>query len=69
MATGTLKMFNADRGFGFIATEDGSPDVFVHISALERGGIMDPRKGMRLTFDLVQDRKSGKMAADNVQEL
>ena len=57
MASGTLKMWNADRGYGFIADDSGGPDMFLHISALQAAGI-DPeniRKGERLTFDVEKD--------------
>lgn len=67
MTTGTVKFFNTTKGFGFIQPEDGSTDVFVHISALERSGITSLDDGQKVTFDVVKDRKSGKNAADNVQ--
>ena len=68
MATGTLKMWNADRGFGFIGDDAGGPDVFLHVSALQSAGI-DPddiRKGERLTFDIESGRE-GKTQASNVR--
>jgi cold shock protein len=68
MARGILKMFNADRGFGFIKAEDGGDDVFVHVSAAERSGIQ-LQQGMRLGFDLGQDRKTGKSRAENLRLL
>jgi cold shock protein len=67
MATGTLKMWNAERGFGFIADDAGGPDMFLHVSALQSAGI-DPddiRKGERLTFD-VENTREGKTKASNV---
>ena len=67
MTTGTVKFFNTTKGFGFIQPEDGSTDVFVHISALERSGIRSLDDGQKVTFDVVQDKRSGKNAADNVQ--
>ncbi|MDX0409031.1 cold-shock protein [Sinorhizobium medicae] len=67
MATGTVKWFNATKGFGFIQPDDGSPDVFVHISAVERAGLQDLKDGQKITYELVKDRKSGKMSADNLQ--
>lgn len=67
MTTGTVKFFNTTKGFGFIQPEDGSTDVFVHISALERSGITALDDGQKVTFEVVKDRKSGKNAADNVQ--
>jgi len=69
MTTGTVKWFNAQKGFGFIAPDDGGNDAFVHISAVERAGLSDLREGQKLNFDLVSDQKSGKLAADNLKEL
>ena len=69
MANGTVKFFNADKGFGFIEQEDGSADAFVHISAVERSGLSTLSEGQKVSFDLVADQKSGKMAADNLQVL
>jgi CspA family cold shock protein len=69
MTTGTVKWFNAQKGFGFIAPESGGSDAFVHISAVERSGIGELREGQKLTFELVADRKSGKMSADNLKAL
>jgi CspA family cold shock protein len=68
MATGTLKMWNAERGYGFIGDDAGGPDVFLHISALESAGI-DPvniKKGDRLTFD-VESTREGKTRARNAR--
>ena len=67
MTTGTVKFFNGSKGFGFIQPEDGSTDVFVHITALERSGLRGLDEGQKVTFDVVKDSKSGKNAADNVQ--
>ncbi len=64
MAIGTVKFFNATKGFGFITPEDGSKDVFVHISALERAGMGALSEGQRINFDVVSER--GKLAADNI---
>ncbi|MBI1233457.1 MAG: cold-shock protein [Alphaproteobacteria bacterium] len=69
MATGTVKFFNSTKGFGFIQPEDGSTDVFVHATALERAGIRALNEGDKVSFDVVADRKSGKNAADNLQKL
>ena len=69
MTTGTVKWFNAQKGFGFIARDDGGNDAFVHISAVERAGLADLREGQKLDFELVSDRKSGKMSADNLKVL
>lgn len=67
MATGTVKWFNAEKGYGFIAPDNGGPDAFVHISAVERAGLGTLREGQKLSFDLVADRRSGKMSADNLK--
>ncbi len=67
MSTGTVKWFNAQKGFGFIESADGGPDVFVHISAVERAGMTDLREGQKLTFELTDDRRSGKKSADKLQ--
>jgi CspA family cold shock protein len=66
MSTGTVKWFNAVKGFGFIQPEDGSADVFVHISAVEQAGIRDLREGQKLSFELERG-KTGKMAAINLR--
>jgi cold shock protein len=68
MATGILKVFKTDRGFGFIKPHQGGDDVFVHVSAAEKVGIQ-LHQGMRLGFDLAQDRKTGKPRADNLRVL
>ncbi len=65
MATGTVKFFNATKGFGFIAPTDGGNDVFVHVSALERAGISTLREGDKVSYDVVSER--GKLAASNIQ--
>ncbi len=67
MNTGTVKWFNSTKGFGFIQPDDGSADVFVHISAVERAGMRSLNDGQKLGYDMVQDRKSGKSSADNLQ--
>ena len=69
MTTGTVKFFNATKGFGFIQPEDGGTDVFVHISAVERAGMRTIVEGQKLSFDVVKDNRSGKSAADNLQAL
>ena len=65
MATGTVKFFNNQKGFGFITPSDGSRDVFVHISAVERSGMSTLVEGQRVTYDVVTER--GKQAAGNLQ--
>ncbi|MDQ0473372.1 cold-shock protein [Labrys wisconsinensis] len=67
MSTGTVKWYNARKGFGFIAPDDGSKDVFVHVSALERAGMQDLREGQKIGYELVQDARSGKTSADRLQ--
>jgi CspA family cold shock protein len=69
MATGTVKFFNADRGYGFIAPEGGGPDVFLHATALEAAGIQGVSEGDRLSFDAVMDQRKGKTNAQNVKKL
>ncbi len=65
MATGTVKWFNPAKGYGFIEPEDGSRDVFVHISAVERAGLATLEEGRKVSFELVSGR-NGKMAAENL---
>ena len=67
MATGTVKWFNSTKCFGFIQPDNGGADAFVHISAVERAGMRDLREGQKITYELVADRKSGKMSADNLK--
>jgi CspA family cold shock protein len=67
MATGTVKFFNSQKGFGFIVQDNGGPDVFVHISAVERSGMSNLNEGQKLTFDVQTDSRSGKPAAANLQ--
>ncbi|WP_431320445.1 cold-shock protein [Rhizobium sp. YTU87027] len=67
MNSGTVKWFNSTKGFGFIQPDDGSTDVFVHISAVERSGLGNLSDGQKITYDLVRDKKSGKNAADNLR--
>ncbi len=69
MTTGTVKWFNIQKGFGFIAPDNGGNDAFIHISAVERSGLGDLREGQKVSFELVSDRKSGKMSADNLKDL
>jgi len=67
MMTGTVKFYNDMKGFGFIQPEDGSKDVFVHATALERAGIRGLAEGQKVTFDTAEDRRSGKVAVNNIQ--
>jgi CspA family cold shock protein len=66
VATGTVKWFNATKGFGFIQPDDGGADVFVHISAVERAGMRSLNDGQKINYEMVRDNKSGKMSADHL---
>lgn len=67
MATGTVKWFNATKGYGFIAPDDGGADVFLHISAVERSDLGGVNEGQKLSYELEKDRKSGKMSAASLR--
>jgi cold shock protein len=67
MATGTVKWFNSQKGFGFIQPEDGSADVFVHISALQRAGLSNLAEGQRISFDIERGQK-GRFSAVNLRQ-
>lgn len=67
MTIGTVKFYNADKGFGFIQPDDGSKDVFVHATALEAAGMNGLVEGQKIGFDVEPDRRSGKVAACNLQ--
>jgi CspA family cold shock protein len=67
MTQGTVKWFNSQKGFGFIQPDDGSKDVFVHISAVERAGMHSLNEGQKVSFEVVVDRKTGKSSADNLR--
>lgn len=67
MTTGTVKFYNANRGFGFIQPEDGSADVFVHATALEAAGMRGLVEGQKVSFEVTTDSRSGKSAAANLQ--
>ena len=69
MSNGTVKWFNATKGFGFIQPDDGGTDAFVHISAVERAGLATLHEGQKLSYELVIDRRSGKQSADQLKEL
>jgi CspA family cold shock protein len=67
MSTGTVKWFNAGKGFGFIQPDDGSTDVFVHISAVERSGMNSLNEGQKVAYEIVRDKRTGKNSADNLR--
>jgi CspA family cold shock protein len=67
MATGTVKWFNAQKGYGFIQPDDGSKDVFVHISAVERAGMSTLNEGQKVSYELERDQRSGKTSAVNLR--
>jgi len=69
MTTGTVKWFNSQKGFGFIQPDNGGSDAFVHISAVERAGLGMLSEGQKVEFDLVADRRSGKISADNLKKV
>ena len=62
MTTGTVKFYNGNKGYGFIAPDDGGKDVFVHATALERAGIHSLREGQKVSFDVQTDARSGKIS-------
>jgi CspA family cold shock protein len=67
MANGTVKWFNAQKGYGFIQPESGGKDVFVHISAVERAGLSTLKEGQKIAYDTERDQRSGKEAATNLK--
>lgn len=66
MATGTVKWFNGQKGFGFIQPDEGGADVFVHISAVQRSGLNGLDENQKVSYEIVQDERTGKSAADNI---
>lgn len=67
MATGTVKWFNKQKGFGFIVPDEGGNDVFVHITAVEQSGLGELADGQKISYDLQTDEKRGKTSAVNLQ--
>lgn len=67
MNTGTVKWFNDQKGYGFIQPDNGGKDVFVHATALERAGMRGLSEGQKVSFDVAEDRRTGKLAVDNIQ--
>lgn len=69
MPTGTVKWFNDTKGFGFIQPDDGGQDAFVHISAVERSGLRGLQEGQKVSYEMIQDKRSGKTSAGNLRVL
>jgi CspA family cold shock protein len=69
MATGTVKWFNANKGFGFIQPDSGGPDVFVHISAVERAGMSELNEGQKVSYEVQMDQRRGKSSAENLKAI
>jgi cold shock protein len=67
MNTGTVKFYNAQKGYGFIPPDSGGKDVFVHATDLERAGLRGPAEGQKVAFDTQEDRRTGKIAVGNIQ--
>ena len=67
MPTGTVKWYNSQKGFGFIQPDDGGKDVFVHISAVEQAGMSGLNEGQKISYELISDRRSGKVSAGNLK--
>ena len=67
MASGIVKFFDANKGFGFIRPDSGEPDVFVHVTSVERAGLRTLVEGQKVSFDVVRNARSGKNAADNLK--
>ncbi len=67
MATGTVKWFNSDKGYGFIQPDGAGPDVFVHISAVEQAGLRSLNEGQKLSYEVIPDKRSGKSSAGNLR--
>jgi cold shock protein len=67
MINGTVKFYNEQKGYGFIAPDSGDGDVFVHASALERAGMRTLSQGQKVSFDTARDSRSGKVAVNTIQ--
>lgn len=67
MLNGTVKWFNTQKGYGFVQPDAGGPDVFVHITAVQRAGLRELREGDKLSYELITDRRTGKTSAGNLQ--
>ena len=69
MENGTVKFYNDQKGYGFIQPDNGGKDVFVHVTALHRAGIESLAEGQKVSFDTAEDRRTGKLAVDNIQAI
>ncbi|KKB13440.1 cold-shock protein [Devosia geojensis] len=69
MASGTVKWFNGQKGYGFIQPDEGGADVFVHITAVQRSGLNGLDEGQKVSYEIVQDKRTGKSTADNLSAL
>ena len=69
MKTGTVNWFNARKGYGYIKPVDGGPNVYVHVSSVERAGLMDLKEGQKINFEMVMDDRTGKFRAENLSAL
>ena len=69
MSTGTVKWFNTQKGYGFIQPDEGGKDVFVHISAVQRAGMAGLQEGQKLSYELAQDKRTGKSSADQLRAI
>lgn len=69
MQKGTVKWFNTQKGYGFIQPDAGGPDIFVHISAVERAGMRGLNEGQKVSYEIVADKRTGKSSADQLQAI
>ncbi len=69
MQKGTVKWFNSEKGYGFVQPDAGGPDIFVHVSAVERAGLRGLNEGQKISYEVVADKRTGKSSADQLQAL